>query len=302
MRQNTNPEAVNVDSMQKSTQVLFDEVFAVLVLYRLELANSSSFVSLRDSLTRAGCSIDFLVYDNSPSPQDVSLAKEDPYRITYDHDPSNPGVSKAYNTALRMAREQRKRWLLLLDQDTTFPPDALTIYCQALRTGQAELYAPVLKTGPRLISPCFYWKGIGFPLRKAPKGLMPLKNRSVLNSGMLVNVVAMERIGGFNERIPLDFADHDFCSRFSRESGSICILDMDCQHGYADREASDIRKDLHRFSLYCTGALRRISSPLDAIAYAVAVFVRCGVLTLRHRSMRFLGILVRDFALGEKAE
>lgn len=194
-------------------QSCLNEMLAVLVVYRRDLAISDTFVSLSCSLEKLGCHLELIVYDNSPSPQDVPHAKEDPCRITYRHDPSNPGVSKAYNTALRMARERVKRWLLLLDQDTSFPPDALTIYCQALRAGQTELYAPVLKSGTRLISPCFYWKGIGFPLRKAPKGLLPLKNRSVLNSGMLVSVDAMERIGGFNERIPLDFADHDFYSR-----------------------------------------------------------------------------------------
>jgi GT2 family glycosyltransferase len=283
-------------------QSCLNDMLAVLVVYRRDLAISDTFVSLSRSLEKLGCHLELIVYDNSPSPQDVSLAKDGPCRLTYHHDPSNPGVSKAYNTALRMARERGKRWLLLLDQDTSFPPDALPIYFQALQSGQAELFAPVLKTGARLISPCFYWKGIGFPLMKAPKALMPLKNRSVLNSGMLVNVVAMDRIGGFNEQIPLDFADHDFCSRFSRASGSVCILDMDCQHRFADREVPDFQKDLHRFSLYCTGARRCISSPLDAIGYAVTVFVRCGVLTLRYRSMRFLGILFRDFAAGEKTE
>ena len=51
----------------------------------------------------------------------VDGAELDGFRIHYISDPTNPGVSKAYNVGFELARQLNKKWLLLLDQDTVFP-------------------------------------------------------------------------------------------------------------------------------------------------------------------------------------
>jgi GT2 family glycosyltransferase len=78
----------------------------------------------------------------------------------------NPGVSRAYLEGARVAAERGKRWLLLLDQDTCFPSEAITVYADALRRYPTEvLFAPVLRAGARIVSPCAY----RFP-RGRPRG------------------------------------------------------------------------------------------------------------------------------------
>jgi rhamnosyltransferase len=176
------------------------EALAVLVLYGRTLGESVTFRSLEEGLRRLGERLDLLVYDNS-----AIASHPDPaagWRIEYRHDPSNPGVSRAYLEGARVAAERGKRWLLLLDQDTCFPSEAITVYADALRRYPTEvLFAPVLRAGARIVSPCAYRFPRGRPLRTTATGLQNLAGKSVLNSGMCVSVAAYLDVGGHDPRI-----------------------------------------------------------------------------------------------------
>ena len=116
--------------------------------------------------------------------------------------------------------------------------------------------------------------------------------------GTLELEVAFEAIGGYNEQIPLDFADHDFCRRFAELYPTARILDLECRHGFADRQVAGLDQDLRRFAFFCRGA--RFASPgsLAAGGYLMSTLLRCGVLTARHRSSRFLPVMWRAFWAG----
>ena len=78
------------------------------------------------------------IYDNSPSPHTPPQGV-----AQYVHDPSNGGLGRAYNTACRYAEAEGYEWLLLLDQDTTFPPDAIDKYESAIATHpETDMIAP----------------------------------------------------------------------------------------------------------------------------------------------------------------
>ncbi len=119
-----------------------DSLAVVIVVYNTKLETSESFQSV-EGMRRKGTTLDLIVYDNSPTPQQPI---EPPgLRITYFHDPENSGVSKAYNVAAAHATALRKEWILLLDQDTTLPPDLLEAY-------QSEI---ARHPGIKLVRPCF---------------------------------------------------------------------------------------------------------------------------------------------------
>jgi glycosyltransferase involved in cell wall biosynthesis len=274
-------------------QRCLEEILAVIVVYRCDLADADSIVSLSRSLKKSDCKLDLMVYDNSPLPQDVSLSIADISRITYHHDPSNPGVAKAYNAGARIAHEAGKKWLLLLDQDTEFPVDAIEKYAAAVATNaEIIMFAPRLASKGRLCSPCGYRGGMGYHISHRESGLMSLKGRAVLNSGMLVSLEAFDAISGFDERIPLDFADHDFCRRFAERYGKAFILDIDCEHGFSDMEDSSMESALARFDFFCRGALCSVRSLSDRLTHTVVVLIRCVVLSLRYRSWRFLPVMI----------
>lgn len=274
-------------------------VLAVMVSYNCSATSSNTGLSFQNSQDLRHSRLDFLVYDNSPVFTPALEQESLGLSASYIHDPTNPGVSKAYNQAAKVAKQMGKKWLLLLDQDTSFPVDALQVYAAAIaRNPEEKMFAPLLKAGSVTVSPCTVYSGIGMPLRRQVQGRMTLRNRSILNSGMLVNLEAFEAIGGFNENIPLDFADHDFCRRFAKRYGSAYILDMVCQHGFSDRETSSLDKDLARFAFYCRGARNSVASVADVAGHSLAVLIRSMRLCRRHRTAQFWGIVRKEYLKG----
>lgn len=271
-----------------------NEILAIIVVYRCDPVCADSIISLSRSLEFCGNKLDVMIYDNSPFPQHIPLQIKGFSRIIYQHNPSNPGVSVAYNEGAKIARESGKKWLLLLDQDTVFPVTAMNIYADAIKSNPGtRFFAPVLMSNGVVCSPCFYVGGIGFRLSEKVTGIMSLKRRSVLNSGALVKLEAFDAIGGFDERIQLDFSDHDFCHRFSKRYEDIFILDMVCEHGFSDNEKISEENARSRFDFYCRGARYSSKSFFTYGTFLIAVVVRFLFLSLRYRTWCFLPIMLK---------
>lgn len=272
-----------------------ESVLAVLVLYQRPLAHSATFQSLRAIAGNLSSPLPLLVYDNSPTP--VGHPDGGPYPgldIHYVHDPTNPGVSRAYVAGARIALQRSSRWLWLLDQDTRFPPDALDRYMAAMRRHpHVRLFAPVLTSGGRILSPCRYRLKLGFPLPRVESGPRSLKGVSVLNSGMYVALEEYLAAGGHDVRIALDFADHEFIERFKRRHKTFVVVDTVCAHDFFRLTGRSTATHLTRFQFYCRGARQSSKSLVESLNAAGVIGARACVLALRHRSPRFLGVAAR---------
>ncbi len=265
------------------------EVLAVLVLYGRTLGESITFRSLEEGLRRVGERLDLFVYDNSAVASHPAPAAG--WEIEYRHDPTNPGVSRAYLEGARFAAERGKRWLLLLDQDTRFPLEAITVYADALRRYPTEvLFAPVLRAGVRIVSPCAYRFPRGTPLRTIATGLQDFSGKSVLNSGMCISVAAYLDVGGHDPRIGLDFSDHEFIDRFKRRHERVRVLPLECQHGFSGELRSGVDAGLQRFRFFCLGVRYASRGGLQSALGAAMVFGRACRLAFRHRHPGFLRI------------
>jgi len=278
----------------------FDDMLAVMVLYRRRMDQCETLLSLSRSLSEKSRRIDVLIYDNSPMPGSlVDGAGLDGFRIRYRSDPSNPGVSKAYNIGFKIARQLNKKWLLLLDQDTVFPADALEIYAENVeRYDSPALLAPMLFSGGTIYSPCRQMANVNIHVRSGRPGWVRSRGWSVLNSGMCISLDAFEKTGGFDERIGLDFADHDFMRRYRKHFANFLLLDMACQHNFSDRQISDIGTSLARFARYCQGARNSIKTVSDPFSLLPLAFVRATRLSMRFRNLQFFWIFIRVITRG----
>lgn len=282
-------------------QNCLNDILAVLVVYRREVDASETFVSLSRSLEKLDGCLELFIYDNSPMPMiGDPAALDQQFRVTCRHDPTNAGVSAAFNAGARLAREQGKQWLLLLDQDTTFPPEAMTVYLAAIHSGGAAMFVPQLVAGTRLLSPCGYRAGIGSHLPGVTPGTMALSGRSILNSGLLVQLAAFEACGGYDERVRVDFADFAFMNRFRRRYPEVVVLDLVCRHGFSNLETVDMEAALRRFAGYCRDGRAAAATTLLQLTHAFLVLRRCMVLTLRYGSLRFLAKLPAYFFPGQR--
>jgi len=223
-----------------------EDIVAVIVLYKMSLEESSTFITLTKSLKSIGAKLDLFVYDNSPSAQELDHSKYKQWTISYVHDKNNPGVSTAYNRACDYAVEQGKKWLLLLDQDSIFPPDAIMRYAESISSVVAPLVVPrlVSSTG-RVASPARYALHRGSHIRRSdlPPGVNDLRRRSFLNSGILVAVEAFKAVGGFDTEL-FYYSDHDFFFRFGKHYNKYFLLDIDVIHDACSAEIGRERFDL----------------------------------------------------------
>ena len=272
-----------------------EKILFILVIYKRKLNESDSFISLVNSLKKTNLSIDIFVYDNSPSSMIVNeeLSGKN-WKIHYVHDETNPGVSKAYNEGFKLGKKLNKKWLLLLDQDTTLPDDAIIKYCRAvLDNNEHSLFAPILiSTNSIIYSPTNYFFKRGFPMKSIEIGLMNSRRKSLINSGLLISIDIFEKVGGYNERLKLDFSDFDFIDRYRKISDKFFIIDTECIHELSSNE-EDLHSSINNFTRYCKGLKIYIVADFDSFCLLCITLIRACKLSLRFRNIDFISAFLR---------
>ncbi len=271
-----------------------ESLLIIVVLYNIPLEESESFLSIRKMDSGDG-DLNLFVYDNSKQPQIIKAY--DGLPISYVHDPKNAGVSKAYNKGTAHARKHQKKWVLLLDQDTSLPVTLLKSYWEATKQNpEPKLFVPILKLeNGKIFSPCAYRFKRGFYLDTIKKGIHSLQKLTPVNSGMLIDVYAFFEVGGYNDLVKLDFSDFQFIERFRRRYSDFYVVDVECNQNFSDDEVS-LASQANRFGYYCEGARNIEKDGLWAwLQYNTVVFLRAVRLGLRYKKLRFLGIYLNTF-------
>jgi GT2 family glycosyltransferase len=200
------------------------KILIVVVRYQTPLEDSETMRTLSACMERdggLGQNFSTLVWDNTPigipTGQSVSGL---PIQVEYRHSDENAGVAGAYNHAMELAEQRGFSWLLLLDQDSALPPGFLAaMHGHASRLEMNEkiaAIAPTVLMGKTQVSPKIMsrWGGSKDP---APGFEGPVfKELIIMNSGMLLRVSALRRIGGYSMDFWLDFSDRYVCHMLSK--------------------------------------------------------------------------------------
>ena len=264
-----------------------DSLQVIIVLYNIALEESESFLSIRD-MDIGGGGLSLFVYDNSEQPQSMMEYKN--LHVYYRHDPKNSGVSKAYNEGSAYALKYKKKWVLLLDQDTSLPSSLLKKYWEATKQNpELKLFVPVLelKNG-KIFSPCTYRFKRGFYLNTIKKGTHSLQKLSPVNSGMLINVTTFFKVGGYNEKVKLDFSDFQFIERFRKKHMQFFVVDCIGKQDFSEDNVSQ-KSQAVRFGYFCEGAKNIEKHNLwDSLQYHIVVFFRALRLSRRYNDFGFI--------------
>ncbi len=70
---------------------------------------------------------------------------------------------------------------------------------------------------------------------------------------MLVKLEAFHEVGGYNEKVKLDFSDFQFIERFRKVYKTFYVIDIICEQDFSDDEIS-LPTQAKRFRYYCEGA------------------------------------------------
>lgn len=277
-----------------------DSLLIIIVIYKRLLEDCESFQSVLS--IRAGVSnLNVFVYDNSPDSEQIK--NYEGLTLTYFHDEKNSGVSKAYNVGVEHANKDKKEWVLLLDQDTSLPNSILKKYYEAIvRNTDINLFVPVLKLKKgSIFSPSRYRFKRGFFIDGIKPGAHSLFEYAPVNSGMMVRVEAFQKVGGYNEKVKLDFADFQFVERFRKAYTRFFVLDVECEQDFSDEESS-LQSQSVRFKYFCEGAKNiEDKSIWDWLQYNTVVFIRAVRLTIRFGKPGFIGSYFRNFLFASKA-
>lgn len=226
-----------------STPLHKPSVMIVTVLYGQPLEQTNVFRTLLDSNERV------YIHDNSPVP---SAPESLPPLWTYVSDPSNPGLSAAYNAAARIARSEGIDWLLIADQDTAFPEGMLAKMRETIAAYPDErIFLPVVRiSNGQYMSPV-KMKGYVARLSEKPlEGIVQLDSTAAINSGLMVRADAFLECGGYNERVPLDFSDFQFIERLSRIEPQARVTNIILRQSFSDKD-DDAPTKLRRFGRFC---------------------------------------------------
>ena len=265
------------------------QVIAVVVVYNQRVEECVACVSIRESVSPWDRVV---VMDNS-APQYLSPNEETCVRWGWQHRAmgGNMGLAKAYNAAIcEWGKEDS--FFVFFDSDTQIPPDYLEVLHQrAIEESDVGVWVPWVIDDKGLLSPC----RMGVCLAKRFQNVGEVHRaakKSAINSGMVVRGDWALRLP-YNEKMFLDYIDHEFLGRFFSSGGRMGLLErVTLRQNFADTSPQNPDAQFHRFVLfskdfrvYCQGnSFRRL------LGEAYLLFRRVK-LAFRHRDSRFLKII-----------
>jgi rhamnosyltransferase len=266
-----------------------DDILTVIVLYHLNLQDAPAFKSLTAARRPNNVKGELFIYDNSPDRQ--VIAPTELWNVHYVHNPSNPGVSKAYNEASVHAMSLGMKWMLLADQDTYFPFDIFDRYHLACAEHHGGLFAPILVDDGGIVSPFTQRFGRGTRLKIHPVGKMNLNDACAINSGLLVSLDLFRKAGGYDERVRLDFSDIHFFQKLKPFTEHFVVLNVVCRHTLSSSPETKLKDALNRFIIYLEGSRITGRAFGNALLYECNAILRAIRLSWQYRSLRFFGTL-----------
>lgn len=192
----------------------------VVVIYQEKISDLPIY-ALLEELSQSPQNYYLVIFDNSPVSQNLPFSN-----VEYLHDPDNPGLAKAYNFAWKSARENKSNAVLLLDQDSQLTKEYFQIISKTIVN---EVTVPLVFSDSKQISPLNGEELITGKSHALGAGEYQ-KRVMAINSGSLIPMTVLEKIGGFNEEFPLDYLDHWFYWKLSEEKLPVRVIDYRLEH------------------------------------------------------------------------
>lgn len=245
------------------------KISACVVLYNKRANESQSIQSLsKQDLYR------LFVIDNSTDEricQDNQLYFSSQTNACYRCFHRNIGISSAYNVAIQNVNDSE--YLAFFDDDTNVPSTYYEKMCTVLERTHYDIAMPIVKVGSMIVSPCrrtrFSFAPV-YSIKEIDSGY------SGINSGLCINIeYAKNHL--FNERLFLDYVDHDYFDRAFRNEASIgfvpeIALEQNLSLYQPQQGGSESRKQ--RLKIFRKDCLKYYSSSPVRFIYACLLIIK----------------------------
>lgn len=266
-------------------------VFSIVVYNEL-FWESITFNSLVSSFSKNKNNeeINIYIYDNSVRSKNINLPEfENDINIKYFAFNENRGISKAYNHLVSLALKDGFKWIVFLDQDTMLPLDFYYKYFDSvseIKQSSHKMAVPVVKSGQHILSP-FIYKNYRSRFLKESPSLINLNNHSAINTGILIDCNYFNKIGGYNEKLFLDFCDHDFFDKLRGFDNTISVINTELKQDFSTN-TNTLDKALTRYRIfYCDLKAYKKGRNSFKLFFLVDLphLIR---LTLQYRTLKFI--------------
>lgn len=167
-----------------------DELFGVVILYNPTDEVARNITSYSTILSK------LFVFDNSESSTNWNRSNLSNNCVLIS-DGVNRGISERLNAAAKMAIAAGAKWLLTMDQDSSFEKGELEQYLSCFHSFEEKDTVAMF--------------GIEHETKMATDACQYEKTDNLITSGSLVNLDVFQKIGGFDENLFIDEVDSEYC-------------------------------------------------------------------------------------------
>lgn len=256
---------------------------AVVVVYNIFCGNSPTCCAL-SNMDRSDVQV--LIYDNST--RDYGNRKycfERGWVYLGGH--GNMGISKAYNTCIDYLKEKRKDgFVCLFDDDTCIGEEYFNAIASAAADSAAKIYAPLIYSANRLLSPCRLRKNYQVLFFDSSEAAIAYHGTdiSAINSGMAIELSVFQNYR-YDDNIFLDGVDHNFMQDMHKKGIKIRIIPYCCNHEFSGDSRPPIQSAMTRFQIYANDYRYILRN--NQIAYWGLVGKRALSLCLQYKCLSF---------------
>lgn len=229
-----------------------NSILFAIVTYKEKYFDCLSFKSLVRSFEVFGeGKLNVFIFDNTDFDNwEIEINEIADVNINYFHQNDNRGISFAYNRMSDFAVENQFEWIVFLDQDTTLPIETYRVYSEkALRTTSQLTAVPIVRSNKKIISPSKYIFYRSFLFKKIDQKVLDYKYISCINSGLMVDVKFFKSVGGYNEKLKLDFCDHDFIEKVKKTECFLEILQIEFVQDFSS-DNNTKQQSVNRYKIF----------------------------------------------------
>ena len=271
----------------KKNQLLFG-----IVCFRERFWECSSFIRLHQSYLESQSSepLHIFVFDNTDS-KDWFIdypSFEDNIKITYQRNPSNPGISFAYNRIGDFAKNNDFEYIVFFDQDSELTKNTYSVY-ENFSKKNILAAAPKVISQNQLISPSKYINYRSYLYDDLSSKKILLNGNSCINSGLMVKTSIFFETGAYNENLRLDFCDHDFIERLGTTAKELHILPYELHQNFST-DTNTLEQALFRFRLFDKDLSAFKKNRNKLLITLLVDFPHLLRLTMQYKTLAFLKI------------
>jgi len=162
-------------------------------------------------LTHINFSDELLIVDNSENtttfPDSILINP----KITIIENGTNLGIARALNIGAKIALEKGYKWMLTMDQDSSFESSAAAEYFTYFQNSSKETLG--------ILSPS-----------QLKNQIITDEPLIVMTSGNIINLQCYQMVGGFNDSLFIDEVDHDYCLKVLSNNFNIKQVGIKMNH------------------------------------------------------------------------